>query len=316
MGASTRDDAAVYRLDADRALVVTTDFFTPVVDDPRDFGRIAAANALSDVYAMGGRPILALNLVGFPARELPLEILGEIMEGGAEKVLEAGALLAGGHSIDDREPKYGLCVVGLVHPDRVMSNAGARPGDLLLLTKPLGSGVVTTAIKRGLTSPAEVAEVTGLMATLNRVAGEVLIANPGGVHALTDVTGYGLLGHLLEVLEASGVGARLDGDSIPVLESARRFAAAGAIPGGSRANLEAFGDQVDFTGAWATDEVRQLLLADAQTSGGLLASVDPAAADALVAAMTDAGCGGVRVIGEITSVEGLGGPVRVLVEGR
>lgn len=208
MGHDTKDDAAVYRLSADQAIVETADFFTPVVDDPYWFGRIAAANAFSDVWAMGGRPLFALNLVGWPVKALGMEVLGEVLRGGAEAAALAGAPILGGHSIDDPEPKYGMAVTGLVHPDRILRNVGARPGDRLLLTKPLGSGIVTTAIKRGLALGGLVDEVTRLMAGLNRAAGEVL-AGSGEVHALTDVTGFGLLGHAWEMAEGSGVALRL-----------------------------------------------------------------------------------------------------------
>lgn len=289
VGTETRDDAAVYRIDERTAIVCTTDFFTPVVDDPFDFGRIAAANALSDVWAMGARPLFALNLVAFPARDLPLEVLGRVLEGGAAVCTEANVPLVGGHSIDDKEPKYGLVVVGLIDPDAILRNTGALPGDRLILTKPLGSGVITTAIKRGLASAEEIAEVTELMAHLNRAAGEVFIANRARVHALTDVTGFGLLGHLLEMLEGSGVGAQLRAEAIPILPAARRVAAAGIFPGGTRANLRSAAARTRFLGASVQDEATQLLLADAQTSGGLLAAVAPEAAEEVVAQLRGAG---------------------------
>ena len=301
VGTDTRDDAAVYRLDDKTALVCTTDFFTPVVDDPYDFGRIAAANALSDVYAMGARPLLALNLVGFPARELGMHVLGRILEGGAAVTQLAGVPLVGGHSIDDREPKYGLVVVGLVAPDQVITNAGARPGDRLLLTKPLGSGIVATAIKRGLASAAEIAEITEIMARLNRAAAEVFISHRDAVHGLTDVTGYGLLGHLWEMCEGAGLAARLRADAIPILAAAQRHAAAGVIPGGTRANLKSLTGKVRFHGRLAEDETLQLLLADAQTSGGLLAAVSPGQADALMAALRSAGTHVSVEIGEMVA---------------
>ena len=307
VGTETKDDAGVYLLDRRRALVVTTDFFSPVVDDPRDFGRIAAANALSDVYAMGGRPLLALNLVAFPSGTLPLSVLGEIMDGGSEAVSEAGAVLLGGHSVEDPEPKYGLAVVGEVVPSRLFKNVGARPGDRLLLTKPIGSGIVTTALKRKLARPKEVREVTALMATLNRAAGEVLSAHYRSVHAVTDVTGYGLVGHLLEMLEGSSVAARLSASAIPVIPAARRLAAAGVFPGGTRANLRAAGSKLRFEGALRDDEAGQLVIADAQTSGGLLAAVSRRAAPRIVAALEDAGVHA-ATIGEV-----VGGRPRVVV---
>jgi selenide, water dikinase len=295
VGLDTKDDAAVYRLDAAKAIVVTTDFFSPVVDDPFDFGRVAAANALSDVYAMGGRPLVALNIVAFPARDLPMRILQRILAGGAQVVGEAGAVLVGGHSVEDPEPKYGLAVVGLVHPRCVFKNVGARPGDHLILTKPIGTGVITTAIKRGRARPKEIRTVTELMATLNRTASEVLVAHARAVHALTDVTGYGLLGHLLEMLEGSKVAAELDASAIPILPAARRLAAEGIFPGGSRANLMSAGRHVEFGGALASDETEQLLLADAQTSGGLLAAVTPRSAAKILAALEAAGVNAVDI---------------------
>lgn len=300
----------MYRLDAAKAIVVTTDFFSPVVDDPFDFGRVAAANALSDVYAMGGRPLVALNIVAFPSRELPLKILERIMAGGAQVAAEAGAALVGGHSVEDPEPKYGLAVVGLVHPGRVFKNIGARPGDHLLLTKPIGTGVITTAIKRGQARPGEIKAATELMATLNRVASEVLIRHARSVHAVTDVTGYGLLGHLLEMLEGSGVAAALDAAAIPILPAARRLAAEGIFPGGTRANLASAGKRVVFRGVLADDETFALLVADAQTSGGLLAAVTPRSAAKIRAALAAAGVEAFD-IGRIT-----GGRPRIVVDER
>lgn len=297
----TKDDAAVYLLSEEMALVATTDFFTPVVDDPYAFGQIAAANALSDVYAMGARPIFALNLVGFPARKLPMTILGEILRGGADKVAEAGIAIVGGHSIDDPEPKYGLVVLGLVHPDELLRNKGARPGDALILTKPLGMGVITTAIKGGHTTPEEEAEIIALMAHLNRRAAEAIIAHGPAVHAMTDITGFGLLGHALEMLEASEVGAELDYAAVPILDSARRFAAAGRVPGGSKANLRAAEPRVDFG---ELPEPDRILLADAQTSGGLLAAVEPGAAEQIAAELRSQG-EGAWIVGRVTGQQGI-----------
>jgi selenide,water dikinase len=265
--------------------VETVDFFTPVVDDPYWFGRIAAANAFSDVWAMGGRPIFALNLVGWPVKTLSMDVLGEVLRGGAETAALAGASVLGGHSIDDPEPKYGMAVTGLVHPDRILRNVGARPGDRLLLTKPLGSGIVTTAIKRGLALGALLDQVTQLMAGLNRAAGEVL-ARSGAVHALTDVTGFGLLGHAWEMAEGSGVALRLVAARVPVLDGVVELAAADVVPGGSKANL-----------AWVQPNLRldpgaalpAIVLADAQTNGGLLAAVAAEAVTGLLAALLAAG---------------------------
>jgi len=294
VGHDTRDDAAVYRLSADQAIVETADFFTPVVDDPYWFGRIAAANAFSDVWAMGGRPLFALNLVGWPVKVLGMEVLGEVLRGGAEAAALAGAPILGGHSIDDPEPKYGMAVTGLVHPDRILRNVGARPGDRLLLTKPLGSGIVTTAIKRGLALGGLVDEVTRLMAGLNRAAGEVLAAS-GEVHALTDVTGFGLLGHGWEMAEGSGVALRLEAARVPVLDGVADLARADVVPGGSKANL-----------AWIEPHLRRapdaalpaIVLADAQTNGGLLAAVAPGAVAGLLAALAAAGVDAAE-IGEV-----------------
>jgi selenide, water dikinase len=309
VGLDTKDDAAVYRLDASKAIVVTTDFFSPVVDDPFDFGRVAAANALSDVYAMGGRPLVALNIVAFPSADLPLRILQRILAGGAQVATEAGCALVGGHSIEDPEPKYGLAVVGLVPPHRVFRNVGARPGDRLLLTKPIGTGVITTAIKRRRARPKEIRVATELMATLNRTASEVLVRHARSVHAVTDVTGYGLVGHLLEMLEGSKAAARLDAAAIPILPAARRLAAEGIFPGGTRANLSSAGKRLIFHGSVAADETFALLLADAQTSGGLLVAVAPRSAARITAALAAEGVQA-HTIGRITA-----GRPRIVVDG-
>jgi selenide,water dikinase len=285
VGHDTRDDAAVYRLSADQAIVETADFFTPVVDDPYWFGRIAAANAFSDVWAMGGRPLFALNLVGWPVKTLSMDVLGEVLRGGAEAAALAGASVLGGHSIDDPEPKYGMAVTGLVHPDRILRNVGARPGDRLLLTKPLGSGIVTTAIKRGLALGSLLDQVTQLMAALNRAAGEVL-AQSGAVHALTDVTGFGLLGHAWEVAEGSGVSLRLFSSRVPVLDGVVELARADVVPGGSKANLAWVQPNLTVDPGAALPAI---VLADAQTNGGLLAAVAAAAVPGLLAALAAAG---------------------------
>ncbi len=286
VGHETRDDAAVYRLDASQAIVETVDFFTPVVDDPYWFGRIAAANAFSDIWAMGARPLFALNLVAWPVGKAPLEMLAEVLRGGAETARLAGAPVLGGHSIDDPEPKYGMAVTGLVHPERILRNVGARPGDVLLLTKPLGSGIVTTAIKRGVAPGPLVDRIVEVMAALNRAAGEIL-AESGAVHALTDVTGFGLLGHGWEMAEGSGVALRIRAGAVPVLEGVHELAARDVVPGGSKANLK-----------WVTPNARfapklppttAIVLADAQTNGGLLAAVDAARADALLSRLRAAG---------------------------
>ena len=306
VGFDTADDAAVYRVRDDLALVVTTDFFTPIVDDPYDWGRIAATNALSDVYAMGGTPLLALNLVAWPRDGLPFDLLARVIDGGAAVAADAGALIAGGHSIDDPEPKYGLAVVGTIEPDRVWRNAGARPGDALVLTKPLGLGVISTAVKRDLASPELLDTAVTLMTTLNRDARDAGRDLGDAVHAVTDVTGFGLLGHLGEVVRASGVGAEIDTAAVPVIPGVPELVAGGCVAGGTRRNHAYVSEYVTW-GAAPTDT--QLLLADAQTSGGLLFSVDPALADRLVAGLAAAGTPAAAVVGRVT--EGPAGSVTV-----
>jgi selenide,water dikinase len=281
--ASTRDDAAVYQIAPDRAIVATVDFFTPIVDDAHDFGRIAAANAFSDIYAMGATPLLVLNLVGWPRDTLPYEILGDVLRGGADIAKEAGAFVLGGHSVDDPEPKYGMVVIGEVHPNRVITLARARAGDVLVLTKPIGTGVLTTALKRDLLTAADLAPAVKSMTTLNAGAARAMRATGGGVHAATDVTGFGLLGHLHNMLSASGLSAELDAASVPLLAKALELAAGGAVPGGTKRNREALTPHVTF--AAAVPEPLRVLLFDAQTSGGLLIAVDPDRANTLVAAL-------------------------------
>ena len=275
--ASTADDAAVYRLDAQRALVVTADFFTPIVDDPYDFGRIAAANALSDVYAMGGRPLLGLNLVAFPRDLLDRGILEEILRGGGEVMRAAGAVVLGGHSIDDPEPKYGLAVVGEVAPDAVVRNSTGRAGDAVVLTKPVGTGIVSTAIKAGHASPGVIEAAVASMVELNSAAAEAVRRH--GVHACTDVTGYGLLGHLRELARASGLWASVEADRVPVLPGVRPLVEDGHVPGGTRRNIEDLNEDVDWG---RTGRVTRTILADAQTSGGLLIALPAERAEALV----------------------------------
>lgn len=301
VGLDTGDDAAVYRLDEERALVLTTDFFTPIVDDARDWGRIAAVNALSDVYAMGGTPLLALNLVAWPRDHLPFELLGEVLEGANEVAAEAGCLVVGGHSIDDAEPKFGLAVVGTVHPDHVLTNRGARPGDDLVLTKPLGIGAITTAVKRGIGTAADLAAAVEVMVTPNAgaaaAAREVGIGHGGPVHAGTDVTGFGLLGHLREVTEAAGVGARIESSSVPTIQGALGLLEAGAVAGGTQRNHAWVESHVD----WGSTLIAvQHLLADAQTSGGLLLACDPAATDDLLESLARRGALATARIGVVT----------------
>ena len=278
VGLGDPDDAAVWRLDEGRALVVTTDFFTPVVDDPFDYGAIAAANALSDVYAMGGSPFLALNIAAMPP-DLPAEITGEILRGGAETAKAAGVVIAGGHTIQDKEPKYGLVVVGMVDPAHILTKGHAQPGDCLVLTKPLGFGVVTTALKRELATDEDVAEAVSWMKRLNKSASELAIAH--GVRSATDITGFSLLGHAWEMAQASGMGLHFDFEKIPILDAARRFAKDWVFPGGASDNRSFYQEHVHF--AANIDEVSQMLLFDPQTSGGLLLAVPPAALDSFLA---------------------------------
>jgi selenide,water dikinase len=277
--------------------VVTTDFFPPVVDDPRDFGRVAAANALSDVYAMGGRPLLALNLVCFPSKALPASVLGEILAGARETCALAGCLVAGGHSVDDEAIKFGLAVVGEVHPDRLWTMDGMRPGDLLVLTKPLGSGVLTTALRRGVATPEQVAEVTEVMARLNGPAAAA--AGPLGIGGATDVTGFGLLGHLKHLVDASEVGATVDVSALPLMGGAREHAAQGVTTGGARRNRAYVDDQLTVDEA-VPPELLELCL-DPQTSGGLLVACPSDRWEELRAALEDAGCPG-RVVGRAGGV--------------
>lgn len=300
MATNTADDAGVYRISADLALVQTVDVFTPVVDEPYWFGAIAAANALSDVYAMGGVPRTALNIAGFPRSKLPLEILGEILRGGGEKCAEAGVAVIGGHTLDDPEPKFGLSVTGFVHPDRVVTNAAARPGDRLVLTKPLGLGVITTGIKQERTTRSTIDEAIRVMAALNRAAGQAMA--DVGASAATDITGFGLLGHLHEMTRASGVRARILLSAVPILEEAWGLARAGTVPGGTQRNRAALAGAVIWEGI---DEDGQILLCDAQTSGGLLIAVPGDRLARLVQALRAGGTPASEVVGEITG-EGAG----------
>jgi len=295
--ASSRDDAAVFQVAPDRAIVATVDFFTPIVDDPYDFGRIAAANAFSDVYAMGATPLLALNLVGWPREALPFELLAEVIRGGADVARAAGAFVLGGHSVDDPEPKYGMVAIGEVHPDRVVTNAGARPGDALVLTKPLGTGVLSTALKRDLLIDADLARAVETMTVLNAGAARAMLAV--GVHAATDVTGFGLLGHLRTLLEASGAAAELTAAAVPLLPRAREMAERGAVPGGTTRNAASVATAVTF--ADPVDATARILLADAQTSGGLLIAVAPERADALVAGLVREATPAAAVIGRVVA---------------
>ena len=295
MGAETGDDAAVYRINDETALIVTVDFFPPITDDPYEFGAIAAANSLSDVYAMGGKPLIALNVVGFPA-SLDKEILGKTLQGGYAKAAEAECLIVGGHTVDDPEPKYGLSVIGVVEPGKQVSNAGAKAGDVLVLSKPIGTGIITTAGKQGVVDPDVMSGAVETMAALNR-PGAVAMQRVG-VNAATDVTGFGLMGHLKSMVKGSGVAAEVNLSAIPVLPGTRELLDNGVAPGGTHRNVSSVEDVV----AWdegLTDEDR-LLLCDAQTSGGLLMSVPSDRADALVAALREEGAPCAAIVGRIT----------------
>lgn len=293
----TADDAGVYRLTEEIALIQTVDFFTPIVNDPYTFGQIAAANSLSDVYAMGGRPLTALNIVCFPSKTVPKEVLRAILAGGLDKIHEAGALLVGGHSVDDTELKYGLAVTGVVHPQRVLANAGARPGDRLILTKPLGTGIIATAMKGRAASPEAETQAVAVMTALNRTAAECL--EGFAVHAVTDITGFGLLGHSLEMATGSGVELTLSTSRVPVLPAAREYAAMGLVPAGTFANRNFCEKSLKV--APGLDAVTLDLLADAQTNGGLLIAVMAEQAADLLACLHDRGVVAATLIGEVTA---------------
>jgi selenide,water dikinase len=280
--------------------VLTVDFFTPIVDDPFAFGQVAAANSLSDVYAMGGRPIAMLSIVGFPRDKLPMVVLGEVLRGGAEKAREAGVSVVGGHSVDDAEPKIGYAVVGLVHPGRIWRNVGARPGDALVLTKALGTGIISTAIKQAKAPEQAVAAAIRTMSALNRAAAEAAASVP--VHAVTDVTGFGLLGHLREMTQGSKVRARLEAGRIPLLPDVIALAEAGFVPGGTRRNLRAVADTVRWDARLA--EPLRVVIGDAQTSGGLLVATPDGAA--LLRALVAGGVEGAAQIGEVVSEDPAG----------
>lgn len=306
IGPTTADDAAVYKVNDELAIVATVDFFTPVVDDPRTFGRIAATNSLSDVYAMGGRPVFALNLVAFPSKLLPMSVLGEILAGGNEVAQEAGVSLVGGHTIEDQEPKYGMCVIGFVKPDEVWPNAAGRPGDALVLTKALGTGIITTAMKEDAAPREAVDAALRAMTTLNRRAAEIA-KEVGEVHACTDVTGFGLLGHLREMVEGAKLSARVYAEKVPVLPRARELAEADYAPGGTERNLAHVAPIVEWEGA--IDQAMRLVLADAQTAGGLLLALPQEKAEVLVSRLKDEGLHDATIIGELTG----GQPGRIVV---
>ncbi len=290
VGTETGDDAAVWKIDADQAIVSTADFITPVVDDARTWGRVAAANSVSDIYAMGGRPLFALNLVGWNKDELPTELLSELLAGGQDIASAGGFAIVGGHTIDDPEPKYGMSVTGMVHPDRILRNSGLRPGDDIILTKPLGIGVLTTAIKSGAASEAEADAAVESMVRLNDIAARLAVET--GATGATDVTGFGLLGHLGRMALESHVSVTVEFDAIPFLPGAVDHAKAGVMPGGSRRNLE-WG--IEFLDTGDHDEVHQLLIADAQTSGGLVFGVDPGATANILAELEATGHTAARI---------------------
>jgi selenide,water dikinase len=306
VGTDTADDAAVFRLIDEMALVQTVDFFTPIVDDPYQFGLIAAANSLSDIYAMGARPLMALNIIGFPSRKLPMTIMAEILQGGAAKASEAGIPIVGGHTVDDEEPKYGLVATGTVHPERVVTNSGAKPADVLVLTKPIGTGIISQGIKKGIVNQEVIEEVVAVMGCLNKEAAEAMIEV--GVNACTDVTGFGLLGHLHEMASGSGLSAEVRLSQVPIIEAARALVVEGVVPGGSKRNLSYIGKYVDWMGGFS--EADQLLLADAQTSGGLLMAVPQEKLDSLMRKLAEReGILAAAVIGELTG--GKKGLIRV-----
>lgn len=295
VGLDTSDDAGVYRLSDELALVQTVDFFTPIVDDPYSFGQIAAANALSDIYAMGGKPLTVLNIVAFPISVLDKSILADILRGAADKVQEAGATLVGGHSIDDKEPKFGLAVTGLVHPDKVRTNAAARLGDKLILTKPIGVGILTTSIKKDQLSPEETTRLTTVMSTLNKTAAEVMSSFE--VHACTDVTGFGLLGHASEMAKGSQLGLVIHKDDVPMLPRVRELAEKGFVPGGTKNNFAHLEGSIIYPDEM--DQIDRYILCDAVTSGGLLISVASEESELLLQQLKDAGVEA-AIIGEVT----------------
>lgn len=296
IGPEHNSDAGIYRLRPDLAIVLTTDFFPPLVDDPYTFGQIAATNSLSDCYAMGGAPAACLNIVGFPDKELPIEVLNAILAGGASKVAEAGAVIVGGHSLRDAEVKYGLAVTGTVHPDRFFTNRTARPGDRLILTKPIGSGTMCNAAKSGKIPPEDMAETIAVMTQLNAVAAAV--ARQVAAHAVTDITGFGLIGHAGEMAEASGVTIELSAGAVPLIRQARELAAAGVVTRTWKTNLENLGEA--FRSEGVAEELLKLL-ADAQTSGGLLLAVVPERADEAMRILKQAGLSGVAEIGRVSA---------------
>ena len=291
------DNAGVYRLRKDLAIIQTVDFFTPIVDDPFVFGQIAVSNSLSDIYTMGGRPVTALNLVSFPIKKMPVSVLREIMRGGVKKLEEAGVILLGGHSIDDPEMKYGLSVTGLIHPNRVITNGGARPKDKLILTKSLGTGIISTALKRGVAGKGLIDDTSRSMAELNKKASEMMLLV--GVHSCTDITGFGFLGHIIQMAKNSSVCLNINSSSLPYFPEALEFAAKGMYPGGLSRNRDFYQGSVEFSGN-VPQPVRDLLF-DPQTSGGLLISVSARKANRLLHNLKEAGISTAAIVGEVSA---------------
>ncbi|NVO21030.1 MAG: selenide, water dikinase SelD [Bacteroidetes bacterium] len=297
VGTGSKDDAAVYRINEHQAIVQTVDFFTPIVDDPYDFGAIAATNAISDIYAMGGKPLFALNIVAFPSKKLPASILDQILKGASDKAAEAGISIVGGHSIDDEEPKFGMTVTGIINPTRILKNNNAKVGDVLILTKPIGTGIISTAIRQEIATPESMEEAVGWMKTLNRDAAEILEQFP--VNTCTDVTGFGLLGHLSEITIGSGVNAEIYYSKVPFMNSIKIFAEAGAVSGGTKGNYEYYSAWVEWDEK--LDQIERYMLSDAQTSGGLLAAIPEDYSEKLLAALKNKGVHSASVIGKIVS---------------
>ncbi len=300
--AASRDDAAVFQVSPDRAIVATLDFFTPIVDDAYDFGRIAAANAFSDLYAMGATPLFSLNLVGWPRDPQMLELLGDTLRGGSDIATEAGVFVLGGHSVDDAEPKYGMVAIGEAHPDAIIDNKGALPGDVLVLTKPIGTGILSTALKRDVIDESDIRDAVNSMASLNRSAAEVMQAMRADVHAATDVTGFGFLGHLHNMTAASDVGAVVDVSSIPTFERVRELIGRDIVPGGTKRNAEA---AEEFTTWENVSPVDKVLLNDAQTSGGLVIAVAKDRTDKLVEELEKRGVLVAERVGEVVDGRGI-----------
>jgi len=306
VGTNTSDDAAVYKLDDKTAIVQTVDFFTPIVDDPFDFGAIAASNSLSDIYAMGGKPLFALNIVGFPSNRLPISVLEEILQGAQYIADKAGIHIIGGHTVDDTEPKFGWSVTGIIHPDKVIKNNSAKPGDILVLTKPIGTGILSTALKQNLLEDVTIAELKNTMIELNKNASEVMMET--NVSSCTDITGFGLLGHLLEMMNASNTSAVIELEKVPMLNKVLELASSGIIPGGTKNNYEHTLNQVHYSND--ISELRRLILNDAQTSGGLLISVSESEYETLLKLLKERKVPTVAVIGRVTHFK----DVRITVE--